>query len=150
MTNGPKLPHFPDCIFCRIVRGEAPASTIAETPLALAFMDVNQPVPGHVLVVPRAHVRDLYELDSATGAAVFDLTLQTAKAVKRALRADGLNLVQSNEPAGQQEVFHLHFHVLARFAGDRDRIRLGWRSDLAPRGELDRLAEIIRSELPHI
>ncbi len=52
-----------DCIFCRIARGEAPASLVAETPLALAFMDINQPTDGHVLIIPKAHVQDIYGMD---------------------------------------------------------------------------------------
>jgi histidine triad (HIT) family protein len=138
----------PNCIFCRIASGDAPASLIAETHLALAFMDINQPTPGHVLVIPRPHVRTIDDLDAETGAAVFALTLETAKAVKQAVNADGLNLFQANEAAGQQEVFHFHMHIIARFTGDRDRIRFGWRADLPARDELDLLADAIRARLP--
>lgn len=136
-----------DCIFCHIVARTVPASIVAETDAALAFMDINQPTPGHVLIVPKAHIRDVYALDEPTADAVFRLTVQVAKAVKAALRPDGLNLVQANEPAGQQEIFHFHMHVIARYHGDRDRIRFGWRNELPPRAELDRLAEEIRSQL---
>ncbi len=136
-----------DCIFCRIIAGAAPASIVAETDGALAFMDIDQPTPGHVLVVPKAHIRDIYALDEPTAHAVFRLTVQVAQAVKAALHPDGLNLVQANEPAGQQEVFHFHMHIVARYTGDRDRIRFGWRNNLPPRSELDRLAEEIRGRL---
>jgi histidine triad (HIT) family protein len=125
-----------DCIFCRIAAGTAPASIIAETPDALAFMDIDQPTPGHVLVIPRTHVQDIYGLEDELAAEVFNLTVQVAKAVKLALAPDGLNLLQANERAGQQEVF-----------GDRDRIRLGWRPNLPARDELDRLAAEIRAAL---
>ncbi len=136
-----------DCIFCRIAAGAAPASVVAETDAALAFMDIDQPTPGHVLVIPKTHIRDVYALDEPTADAVFRLTVQVAKAVKAALRPDGLNLVQANEPAGQQEIFHFHVHIVARYHGDRDRIRFGWRNNLPARMELDRLAEEIRSQL---
>jgi histidine triad (HIT) family protein len=136
-----------DCIFCRIVAGTAPASIIAESPDALAFMDIDQPTPGHVLIIPRTHVRDIYELDDHVAAAVFRLTVQVAKAVKLALAPDGLNLLQANERAGQQEVFHFHMHVMARYLGDRDRIRLGWQNNHPALAELDRLAAKIRSAL---
>ena len=138
----------PNCIFCRIANGDAPASLVAETPLALAFMDVNQPTPGHVLIIPRVHIRTIEDLDAETGAAVFALTLETAKAVKQAVNADGINLFQANEAAGQQEIFHFHVHVIARFTGDRDRIRFGWRADLPTRDELDLLADAIHTRLP--
>lgn len=136
-----------DCIFCRIAAGDAPASVVAETDGALAFMDIDQPTPGHVLVIPKTHIRDIYALDEPTADAVFRLSVQVAKAVKAALRPDGLNLVQANEPAGQQEVFHFHMHIVARYTGDRDRIRFGWQHNLPPRGELDRLAAEIRRQL---
>jgi histidine triad (HIT) family protein len=109
-----------DCIFCRIAAGMASASIIAETPDALAFMDIDQPTPGHVLIIPRAHVKDIYELEDETAVAVFRLTLRVAKAVKLALAPDGLNLIQANERAGQQQVFHFHVHIVARYLGDRD------------------------------
>ena len=136
-----------DCIFCRIVAGTAPASIIAETPNALAFMDIDQPMPGHVLIIPRTHVRDIYELDDEVAAAVFRLTVQVAKAVKLAMAPDGLNLLQANERAGQQVVFHFHMHVMARYVGDRDRIRLGWQNNHPALAELDRLAAEIRAAL---
>ena len=136
-----------DCIFCRIAAGTAPASIIAETPEALAFMDIDQPTPGHVLIIPRAHVRDIYELDDEVAAAVFRLTVRVAKAVKLALAPDGLNLLQSNERAGQQVVFHFHMHVIARYLGDRDRIRLGWQNNHPAFAELERIAARIRAAL---
>jgi histidine triad (HIT) family protein len=136
-----------DCIFCRIVAGMAPASIIAETPRTIAFMDIDQPTPGHVLIIPRAHVPDIYQLEDELAAELFRLTVQVARAVKSALAPDGLNLIQANEPAGQQEVFHFHLHVVARYFGDRDRIRLGWQHALPARSELDRLAAQIRTAL---
>ena len=136
-----------DCVFCRIVAGQAQASVVAETAGALAFMDINQPVPGHVLIIPKAHIRDIYGMDAETGAEVFKLTLAVAKAVKQAVQADGLTLVQANERAGQQDVFHFHMHIVARFEGDRDRIRFGWQPNMPPREELDRLAASIKAEM---
>lgn len=145
-SNG-SVAMFVDCIFCQIVNRQAPASLVAETDLALAFMDINQATPGHVLVIPKAHVQDIYALDHATADAVFRLTVDVARAVKVALGADGLNLLQANEPAGQQEVFHFHMHIIARYTGDRDRIRLGWRPEFPPRDELNRLARQITTRL---
>jgi histidine triad (HIT) family protein len=136
-----------DCIFCRIVERQAPASIVAETDGALAFMDINQATDGHVLIIPKKHIVDIYGLDGETADAVFRLTVQVAKAVKTALRPDGLNLLQANEPAGQQEVFHFHNHVIARYHGDRDRIRFGWKAEFPPRSHLDALAESIAGAL---
>jgi histidine triad (HIT) family protein len=136
-----------ECIFCRIAAGNAPASVVAESPEVLAFMDLNQPAPGHILVIPRAHVRDIYGLDADIAAEIFQVTVEVARAVKTALRPDGLNLFQANERAGQQEVFHFHIHILARFAGDRERVHFGWHNHQPPRNELDRLAAQVRAAL---
>jgi histidine triad (HIT) family protein len=136
-----------DCIFCRIAAGAAPASVVAETSDALAFMDLDQPTPGHVLVIPRCHVRDIYEMEAEVAASVFKLTVQVAKAVKLALAPDGLTLIQANERAGQQHVFHFHMHIVARYSGEGDRVRLGWKTNLPASPELDRLAAKIRVSL---
>ena len=116
-----------NCIFCRILRGEAPASIIVETAQAVAFADINQPTPGHVLVIPRVHIENIYDLDAQTGAEVFNLTMDVAKAVKRALQPDGLDLFQANERAGQQSVFHFHIHIIAALCGRPrpDSLRMG-------------------------
>jgi histidine triad (HIT) family protein len=136
-----------DCIFCRIAAHTAPASIVAETSDTLAFMDINQPTLGHVLVIPRAHVRDIYEMEAEVAASVFKLTVQVAKAVKLALAPDGLTLIQANERAGQQHVFHFHMHIVARYFDDGDRVRLGWKTNLPAPDELDRLAAEIRTAL---
>ncbi len=133
-----------ECIFCKIVNGTAPASLVTETPDALAFMDINQPVPGKVLVIPRAHIPDVYSLDPGTAAAVFQLTVRVAQAVQAALHPDGLNLFQSNGAAAGQEVWHLHMHIMARYKGDHDRVRVFLAKNLPPREELDQLAAQIR------
>ena len=138
---------FEECIFCRIIARQAPASIVAETDGALAFMDINQATDGHVLIIPKKHVPDIYSLDEEAADAVFRLTVAVAKAVKASLQPDGLNLLQANEAAGQQEVFHFHNHVIARYHGDRDRVRFGWKAEFPPRAHLDALAETISAAL---
>jgi histidine triad (HIT) family protein len=81
-------------------------------------MDVRQLTPGHTLVVPKRHIRDIFELDDATGAAVISTVARVARAVRAAFAPDGLNVWQSNGAGAGQEVFHLHVHVLPRTAGD--------------------------------
>jgi histidine triad (HIT) family protein len=136
-----------NCVFCRIAQGRTPASIVAESAEALAFMDINQPTPGHVLIIPRAHLKDIYEVGDGTAASLFQLTVRVAKAVKVALHPDGLDLLQANERAGQQHVFHFHIHIVARYEGDRDRIWQGWQSNLPDHGELEQLAARISSAL---
>jgi len=107
-----------DCIFCDIIEGRAPADVVFEDEETLAFMDINPASPGHTLVIPRRHVRNIYELDEETAAAVMKATVRVAGAIKRALQPDGMNLVQSNERAASQEIFHFHMHIIPRWHGD--------------------------------
>ena len=106
-----------DCIFCSIVAGDLPASVVAADDTAVAFLDINPLTTGHTLVVPRRHVSDVLSADGAT-ADVSALLESTAALLVERLDADGLNVFQaSGAPAGQT-VFHLHFHLLPRWADD--------------------------------
>ncbi len=106
------------CIFCEIVAGRAPASIVHADALTLAFVDLRQFHPGHVLVVPRAHLNDVRELDDATGAALMATTSRITRAVASAFPNHGLSLWHSIGPGGHQEVPHLHIHVHPRLIGD--------------------------------
>lgn len=103
-----------DCVFCAIVAGTAPASLVYEDELALAFVDLRQAVSGHVLIVPRAHVPDIYALDEELAAHLMRLAVRIARALAADGRPDGLSLWQSNGAAAMQEVPHFHLHVHPR------------------------------------
>lgn len=137
-----------DCPFCAIVRGHVPASLIAETELAVAFVGFRQVVPGHVLIVPRAHVENVYGLDPETAGAVMALAVRVARAVRAAFGPPGLNLWQSNGEAGGQEVAHFHLHVQPRRYDDGLlRIYPTQVPEPEERAILDHLASVIR---PHM
>ena len=114
----------PDCLFCRIVAGEIPATVIAEDERTIAFMDINPATRGHALVIPRAHARDVHDIDTEDLKAVA-ATAQTVagRAIER-LGAVGVNLLNSNGAAAWQTVFHFHMHVIPRYEGDP--LRLPW------------------------
>ena len=136
-----------DCIFCGIVLRAVTASIIYDDELTMAFMDMRQPNRGHVLVVPKTHVRDILTLDDATGAAIMSTVARVARAVQAALAPDGMNIFQSNGEAAGQEVFHLHMHVLPRRAGD-GLLRMDDASpEMPPRAELDELAAVLRAAI---
>jgi len=103
-----------DCIFCAILEGRAPASRVAEDADVVAFLDLRQPVPGHVLVVPRTHVETIYELAPDAAAALMRMAVRIAQALRAEFDPPGLNLWQSNGHAGGQEVPHVHLHVQPR------------------------------------
>jgi histidine triad (HIT) family protein len=107
------------CLFCEIAAGRQPASRVYEDDEVLAFMDLRQPNPGHVLVIPRAHRPDVFALEEELACHLFRVSARIARAVQAAYHPDGLNLWQSNGEAAGQEIFHFHIHVFARMAGDR-------------------------------
>ena len=104
-------------IFAKILRGEIPCATVYEDDLVLAFMDVMPQAEGHTLVMPKAPRRGLLDVAPDTLAALIVRVQKVAAAVKTAFQADGLTILQYNEPAGGQSVFHLHFHVVPRMEG---------------------------------
>ena len=92
---------------------------VAETAEVIAFIDAYPLHPGHTLVAPRRHVPNLYTLPRDLAGPLLETSARIARALKRAFAAEGVTLHQNNEPAGGQDVFHLHIHVIPRYAGDR-------------------------------
>ncbi len=113
-----------DCIFCKIVAGELPAAVVGSDERVLAFLDINPATRGHTLVIPRAHVEDIHEIDSEDLAATTALAQRIAGRVRERLGADGVNLLHSSGSAAWQTVFHFHIHVIPRYLGDP--LRLPW------------------------
>ena len=141
-------PTAEGCTFCAILAGALPASIVYEDPHVVAFMDLRQAVPGHVLVVPRRHVETLFDLDEDTAAQLMRVAVRVARATDVAFAPDGLNLWQSNREAGGQEVPHVHLHVQPRSTGD-GLLRVYPDTQPAPaaRGVLDGLATTLRAAI---
>jgi histidine triad (HIT) family protein len=114
----------PDCLFCKIVAGELPATIIAADERTVSFMDINPATRGHALIVPRAHARDLLEIEPEDLAAVAQAGQRLARTAKTVLEADGINLLNSCGAEAWQTVFHFHLHVIPRYEGDP--LRLPW------------------------
>jgi histidine triad (HIT) family protein len=106
------------CVFCRIIAGVEPAYICFANDDVVAFLDAGPATDGHVLVVPRVHCRNLLDASAEVAAAVMVGAQDVARLVVRSLGASGVTLFQANEPAGWQEVFHLHVHVVPRYPGD--------------------------------
>lgn len=100
-----------DCIFCKIINREVDASIVKEDEHTIVFMSLD----NHPLVIPKKHIKDIYELDKETGCHVMNQLTETAKLVKEKLHCDGVYIDQRNEKAAGQEVFHIHFHVYPRW-----------------------------------
>ncbi len=106
------------CPFCAIAAGAAPASIVWQDDTAIAFMDLRQAVPGHVLIAPRLHAETLWVLDEDIAAHLMRLAVRIARAAHGVFAGDGLSLWQSNGAAAGQEVPHAHLHVQPRRVGD--------------------------------
>jgi histidine triad (HIT) family protein len=134
-----------DCVFCRIVAGQIPATRVHEDADTLAFMDIGQVNPGHVLVALKAHRENLFALDDAQAAAVFKTAARVARAVRAAFSPAGMSVYQANgKPAGQT-VFHFHLHLVPRH--DDDGMQLTWPVKNPPREKLEEYAAKIRGKL---
>jgi histidine triad (HIT) family protein len=113
-----------DCIFCKIVAGELPASKIHEDERTIAFMDISPATRGHLLVIPKAHARDVLEVEAEDLEACARSAQALARRIKERLGADGVNILNSCGSAAWQTVFHFHVHVIPRY--DDDPLQLPW------------------------
>jgi histidine triad (HIT) family protein len=135
------------CTFCEIVAGVLPASKVHEDELVLAILDIRPVNPGHMLVLPKQHYPSLADLPEAVGAPLFTVAQRTAAAIRRSgVRCEGIRLTLADGAAAGQDVFHLHLHVIPRFAGDSYRVIVDW-SPGPPREELDAVGQRIRAAL---
>ncbi len=114
----------PDCIFCKIVAGDLPATIVGEDERTISFMDISPATRGHALVIPRAHTADLLSVDPEDLQAVARASQRLAVRAKQRLGADGVNLISSSGAMAWQTVFHFHVHVIPRYAGDP--LQLPW------------------------
>ena len=112
------------CIFCRLVSGDIPSAKVYEDALTIAFMDLGQVNPGHVLVATRRHAATLLDITAEEAAAVMQTAQRVAQAVQAVFDPPGLTLLQANGREGDQTVFHFHLHVVPRHGGDG--IALSW------------------------
>jgi histidine triad (HIT) family protein len=135
----------PSCVFCKIMAKQIPATVVHEDAETLAFMDIGQVNPGHVLVALKSHAENIYELDEAQAAALFRSAAKVARAIRGAFAPEGLSVYQANgKPAGQT-VFHIHVHLVPRHDGDG--MALTWPVKNPPREKLEDYAAKIRGAL---
>ena len=104
-----------DCIFCKIIAGEIPSSKVYEDDQVVAFLDISQVTPGHTLVVPKQHFRNLLEMDAGSASQLFARVPDIARKVMKATGAKGMNILNNNEEIAGQTVFHTHVHLAPRY-----------------------------------
>ena len=134
-----------DCVFCKIMAKQIPATVVHEDEHTLAFMDIGQVNPGHVLVALKKHAENIFALDDAQAAAVFRSAAKVARAIRGAFEPQGLSVYQANGAAAGQTVLHLHIHLVPRYEGDG--MALTWPVKNPPREKLAEYAQKIRAKL---
>jgi len=133
------------CIFCKIVKKQAPANIIYEDETVMVFLDIRPLNIGHTLVIPKKHYVDIFDIPENQLSQVHKVAKQVSVAVKKATKADGISIIQQNGKAAAQDIFHLHVHVVPRFEGQKLPSFSALRE--VERGKLEVMAKKIKQEL---
>ena len=113
-----------DCIFCKLANGDIPTNTLYDYDCVRVIFDAEPAAEGHVLILPKEHFDNIYELDDDTAGHVFKVAKKIATAMNKTLDMDGLNVVQNNGEAAGQTVFHFHMHIIPRH--NDDTVNVSW------------------------
>ncbi len=135
---------MPDCIFCKIVRGDLPSFKIYEDDETLAFLDIHPVNPGHTLVIPKEHATNIFEVSPEQWSSVQETVRMLAHPIERAMQADGINLAMNNREHAGQVVDHAHVHLIPRFKGDGLKL---WPHKAYKDGEAEDVKQKIRKAL---
>lgn len=133
-----------NCIFCKIIAGEIPSTTVYEDDDFRGILDVNPAARGHVIILPKNHAANIFELPDEDASKVMVVAKKIATAIKKAYKCDGVNILQNNGEAAGQTVFHLHVHVIPRY--ENDTVNVGWKQGDMPE-DLDVIAQEIKEYL---
>lgn len=134
-----------DCIFCKIANGVFGSATVYEDDDFRAVLDIAPAAKGHVLILPKKHMANLFEIDADVAAKALGVASRIAAAQKKALGCDGINLLQNNGEAAGQSVFHLHIHLIPRYNGDE--VTIPWKTLSYADGEAEEYAKKIREAM---
>ena len=134
-----------DCIFCKIVAREIPASKVYEDDHFLAFLDISQVTPGHTLVIPKKHARNLLEMTPDETADLFNVVSRVTKKVESATQPQGMNIISNMEEIAGQSVFHSHVHILPRYSQEDD-LKIDF---IAHEPDFDHLAQLAKDISNH-
>lgn len=133
-----------NCIFCKILAGEIPSTAVYEDDDFKAILDVNPAARGHVIILPKNHAANIYELPDEDASKIMVVAKKIATAIEKAYHCDGVNILQNNGEVAGQTVFHLHVHVIPRFKGDT--VNIGWKQGDMPE-DLDAICKEIQAQL---
>ena len=138
-----------NCLFCKIIAGELEGTIVYKDEICTALMDIQPINPGHLLVIPNDHSKDLTDLPPESGKHIFAIAQNLAAALRRSgIRCEGINLFLADGKAAMQEVFHFHLHVIPRYDGDGFGFQFSPRyAELPTRDELDKNGFYIKQVL---
>lgn len=134
-----------NCIFCKLALGELSSATIYEDELFRVILDISPAVKGHALLLPKRHIKNLFDLDGKESELALDVIRKVSTAIKKTLNCDGINVLQNNGAAAGQSVLHLHFHIIPRY--DNDNLTIPWRLLSYSEGEANQIAEKMKQAL---
>lgn len=133
-----------NCIFCKIIAGEIPSAKVYEDEHVFAFLDISQVTKGHTLVIPKAHVKDIYETSDEIASQLFARVPKIAQAIEKSFNPKGINILSNTGEAAGQSVFHLHLHLIPRY-DETDGFSQNWvtHNDDYSKEDLSNIAETI-------
>ena len=134
-----------DCIFCKIANGEIPSACIYENKEFRVILDVGPATRGHVLILTKEHYDNIFEIDAETAGRLFSLASDVARAMKKTLNCDGMNILQNNGTIAGQTVFHFHLHLIPRYEGDQ--VKVTWPQGEISDDEKTELVNMIKKEI---
>lgn len=134
-----------DCIFCKLSNGIIPTNALYEDDVLKVIFDQSPASKGHVLIIPKNHFDNIYALDDATAAHIFQTAVKVANALKKALNCEGLNVVQNNGELAGQTVFHFHMHLIPRYKGDT--VNVKWLPGKVSAEQIEELKNSILKEM---
>ncbi len=140
-----QLPHGSDCLFCKIVAGEIPSTSVLDTDHAFAFLDINPLAAGHTLLIPKRHYTTIDEMAPDDLCSVIEPLAGLVSAVKSATGAEACNILQNNGTAAGQVVMHVHFHIIPR--SPRDGLGFRWNAGKYSEHQAEQVQQDIRAAM---
>ncbi|MEO2154527.1 MAG: HIT family protein [Nanoarchaeota archaeon] len=131
-----------DCIFCKIVRGEIPSYKIFENEKVIAILDIRPANKGHILVIPKEHYENIFDISEESLVEVIKVARKLAKIF---MDYDGLNLLQNNKEQAGQVVKHFHLHIIPRIKGDENRIIFHWNPLQLSQKDFEEIAQELKT-----
>lgn len=134
-----------DCIFCKISNGIIPSATVYENENYRAILDISPASKGHTIIMPKRHIRNIFDMEESDTKDLYSMIRKIAIVLKEELKCDGMNILQNNEEAAGQTVFHAHIHLIPRYKDDK--VKITWENSSYHENEMGELAERLLEKL---